>query len=233
MKRKHLSNWSDDDMIDEDRTMQLYGYTSSELKSGSDKPIVAVCDGCGRYRDSRKRMYRELCVSCAQKKRCENPEEIKAMSERQIKYMANPDARLKMSQSTKKRYSDPLERAKTSGENNYNWRGGRSFGKYCPKFNNTTKQYIRDKYNNCDYISGIPAHVCNSTRSLDVHHIDYNKQQGCDDHEWILIPLSKKNHSMTNFNRPFWNRLFTYSLQYDETYYDDEPVDIWRILCPT
>lgn len=36
-------------MIDEDRTMQLYGYTSDELSHGSHKPIVRVCDECGTY----------------------------------------------------------------------------------------------------------------------------------------------------------------------------------------
>lgn len=101
------------------------------------------------------------------------------------------------------------------------WTGFISFNKYCPKFNEKLKQQVRDKYNNCDYMSGLPATICNPHRKLDVHHVDYNKQQGCDDHEWRLIPLSRKNHAKTNRNRSFWNCLFTYALQYDETYYED------------
>jgi hypothetical protein len=100
------------------------------------------------------------------------------------------------------------------GADHYMWMGGVSFGEYCPKFNNTIKRYIREKYNNCDFISGLPDTICNNGRKLDVHHVDYNKQQGCDDHEWQLIPLSVSNHGKANHNRPFWNRLFTYALQY-------------------
>jgi len=65
-------------MIDEDRTMQLFGYTSSELSPKSSKKIVAVCEGCGKHRVLIKFAYKELCSSCRAKKRCElpQPEEI-------------------------------------------------------------------------------------------------------------------------------------------------------------
>lgn len=52
-------------MIDEDRTMQLYEYTSNELSSGSHKPVVAVCEECGRYHISEMRRLKDLCHSCA------------------------------------------------------------------------------------------------------------------------------------------------------------------------
>ena len=51
-------------MIDEDRTMQLYGYTSDELSSGSHKYVVVVCEDCGRYRIALFRSYNDLCKSC-------------------------------------------------------------------------------------------------------------------------------------------------------------------------
>ena len=54
-------------MIDEDRPMQLFGYTSDELSKKSNKRIIAVCDGCGKYRSVIKFAYRELCGSCVQK----------------------------------------------------------------------------------------------------------------------------------------------------------------------
>lgn len=117
-------------------------------------------------------------------------------------------------------------------ENNTNWKGGISFDPYCIKFNAMMKQKIRDLYDNCDFISGLPAHVCNSYRKLDVHHVDYNKMQGCDDVKWILIPLSRSNNAIVNFNRFFWNRLFTYSLQYDKTYYKktDKEFNLFEVL---
>ena len=105
------------------------------------------------------------------------------------------------------------------GSNHYMWLGGASFGKYCPKFNRHIKQHIREKYNNCDFMSGLPDTICNNGRNLDVHHVDYNKMQGCDEHEWRLVPLSVSNHCKTNHNRLFWDRLFTYALQYWDEYY--------------
>ena len=105
------------------------------------------------------------------------------------------------------------------GSDHYMWNGGTSFGPYCPKFNSAIKQNIRNKYNNCDFMSGLPDVICNHGRKLDVHHVDYNKRQGCDGHEWRLIPLSVSNHSKTKHRRPFWNRLFTYALQYWDEYY--------------
>lgn len=54
-------------MIDEDRTMQLFGYTSGELSPKSARRIIAVCEGCGKYRSVIKFAYRDLCRSCVQK----------------------------------------------------------------------------------------------------------------------------------------------------------------------
>ena len=71
-------------MIDEDRTMQLFGYTSdkpywNEKEGGficdpKNRKIVAVCDGCGRYRIVAKYTYKDLCASCKQLERKKLPE---------------------------------------------------------------------------------------------------------------------------------------------------------------
>ena len=117
------------------------------------------------------------------------------------------------------------------GENGANWQGGISFEPYCSKFTEQLKQQIRDFYNNCDYFSGLPVGVCNiingKVNKLSIHHVDYNKMQGCDVHKWGLIPLSHKNHVKTNGNRSFWERLICYALEYDKTYYTDEIKDIF------
>ncbi len=89
-----------------------------------------------------------------------------------------------------------------SGENNPNWNGGTSFGKYCPKFNNEKKEEIRNKYKRCCILCNKPESQ-NLTKSgkhwkLHVHHIDYNKLQGCEDHEWRLVPLCLSCHMKTN-----------------------------------
>ncbi len=52
-------------MIDEARTLELFGYTSDELSKGSHKKIVAVCDECGHHRTVENRQCRDLCNQCS------------------------------------------------------------------------------------------------------------------------------------------------------------------------
>ena len=102
-----------------------------------------------------------------------------------------------------------------SGDKNPNWRGGLSFEKY-PKDFNLIKPIILEIYDNRDYISGLPRIICNPYRALSIHHINYDKMNNNVDN---LIPLSDKNHIMTNYKRNFWERLFKYSLGYEKEYY--------------
>lgn len=90
------------------------------------------------------------------------------------------------------------------GKNNPNWQGGISYEPYCPAFNETVKEYIRDKYMNMCFL-------CSKTekengRKLAVHHIDYNKEQGCNQHEWRLVPLCISCNVKANTNRDMWER---------------------------
>ena len=94
-------------------------------------------------------------------------------------------------------------------EDNPNWRGGSSFGKYCPKFNRMLKEQIRDKF-------GRMCFICAKTenengKKLDIHHADYNKNSICNGKIWPLIPLCVHHHRQTNGNRHYWfNRLINY-----------------------
>ncbi len=51
-------------MIDEARTLEIFGYVSSDLTKHAHKKVVFVCEQCGRYRVGRKQDHRELCKSC-------------------------------------------------------------------------------------------------------------------------------------------------------------------------
>ena len=89
------------------------------------------------------------------------------------------------------------------GEKHPNWRGGVSFEPYCHKFTEKIKEEVRDKF-------GRVCLLCNKREKengvkLSVHHCDYNKKQGCDEHEWELVPLCRSCHSKTNFNREYWS----------------------------
>lgn len=55
-------------MILEQETFDEYGYYPHELAPQSHKPILAICDDCGKPRATSKHNYRLLCPSCSTRK---------------------------------------------------------------------------------------------------------------------------------------------------------------------
>lgn len=53
-------------MIDEEKTFEIFGYTSDELTHGSGKRVIVICDNCGKERRVMFKQYRNLCISCCQ-----------------------------------------------------------------------------------------------------------------------------------------------------------------------
>jgi len=90
-----------------------------------------------------------------------------------------------------------------SREKNPNWRGGISFEPYHLGWTKTFKEQIRfrDEYK-CQ-VCGKPE--VENIRKLDVHHIDYIKQNIS---PLNLISLCKTCHSKTKFNRNYWIEFF-------------------------
>ena len=96
-------------------------------------------------------------------------------------------------------------RGKYVGEDSSNWKGGVSFEPYCPKFNNRLKEHIRLKYGRKCFLCGCPE----NGRKLAIHHVDYDKTQGCNGNEFRLIPLCCSCHGKTNIkNRDYYTSLF-------------------------
>jgi hypothetical protein len=88
------------------------------------------------------------------------------------------------------------------GENAPNWKGGKSFEPYCPKFNKELKEKVREAF-------GRKCLVCGKTefenrRRLAIHHVNYDKEQGCRGKSWLLVPLCSNCHTKTNNDRVFW-----------------------------
>jgi hypothetical protein len=82
------------------------------------------------------------------------------------------------------------------------WRGGLSDRKYCWKFNERTKEVIREKFNRECYLCSKSEH--DNGQKLSVHHCDYNKSAGCRGMMWSLLPLCFADHIRTNYNRWYW-----------------------------
>jgi len=89
------------------------------------------------------------------------------------------------------------------GETHYAWKGGISFEPYCKAFNEQIKEDTRSLF-------GRKCVLCGSTEEkerLHIHHIDYNKVQGCKGRRWSLIPLCRSCHSKTNTHRHYYFNL--------------------------
>jgi len=107
----------------------------------------------------------------------------------------------------KNRISNTLK-GKYCGEENPNWQGGTSFYPYCPKFNEPKKEEVRNKYDRKCFLCNLDEKD-NITKTgkiwrLSVHHIDGDKQQGCNDKPWFLVPLCLKCHGKMIKNMEFY-----------------------------
>lgn len=177
------------------------------------------------------------------KKQWSDPEKRKARTDLLIKRYEDPNERIKTgnamkghgcSEETRKKIGDshrgeknpwygkhlPVEvRQKMSnarkGENHPMWKGGISYGQYCPKFNEEFKERVRAFFGYVCPECGTPQ----TDVKLAVHHVNYHKGMCCDPTvPHLFIPLcaaSKKTkgntscHSLTNWNREYWQEYFT------------------------
>lgn len=105
------------------------------------------------------------------------------------------------------------------GELGPNWRGGITYLPYCYKFNDSLKEYIRNKFNRKCALCG-KLEIENSGKRLAVHHITYGKMDGCNNQKLYLLPLCLSCHSKTNYNRYYW-----FSLLYN--YWIDKYIHFW------
>lgn len=88
---------------------------------------------------------------------------------------------------------------------------------YCPKFNEVCRESNREKYDRQCFICGKPEseNILSSGKhiKLSVHHVDMNKNQGCDGHEWRLVPLCRHHHG-SSAHTPTWMARIQYLLNH-------------------
>ena len=189
-------------MINEEKTFKKFGYYSTNLKPKSHKRVVANCNKCGKERMLTFHQYRDLCVSCSLKGRKHSEETKQKMSGKNNLMYGK-----KHSEETKQKISKA--NSGKFGKKSPNWQGGISMGKYCSKFDNECRENNRNKFYNKCFLCG--KNEIENGRKLSVHHIDYNKNQGCDNISWKLIPLCIKCHSKTSskYLRDYYEELIS------------------------
>jgi hypothetical protein len=84
------------------------------------------------------------------------------------------------------------------GANSYTWKGGISYLPYCFKFNTRRKRAVRIFFG--DYCICCGKHVTENITKRgqyehSVHHVDHDKEQGCNGKPFNLVPLCVKCHT--------------------------------------
>ncbi len=98
-----------------------------------------------------------------------------------------------------------IERGRSVGKNNPNWKGGASFGQYCIKFNENFKERVRAFFDYQCAECGTPQ----NGKKLDVHHVNFNKNSCCDSSSPLFVALCHPCHAKSQFRREFWEQHFT------------------------
>jgi hypothetical protein len=223
-------------IINEERTLQEFGYNSSELSKGSKKLVYRICIGCGKEQVMPYERYNRgsgLCRSCASSRFALSDETLSKMSAANsgennsmygkrgcespaygIHHTEETKHKLSINQSgTNNSYYGKHHSEKTKRKISAHSQGvsmgdwnGYSNYGYALTFNIELKTLVRSSTLDCDFLTGEHKDICNNGRELSVHHIDYDKHNSNIEN---LIPLSCSNHAKTNINRPFWIKLFT------------------------
>lgn len=92
------------------------------------------------------------------------------------------------------------------GSDNNLWRDGASRIPYPKEFNEQLKELVRQRDGNvCQECGKINSELSGRLYKLDIHHIDYNKDNLSLNN---LITLCRHCHNKTNFDREVWTEYF-------------------------
>lgn len=182
----------------------MYGVSPSEesrkKKSLALKGLKRSEEEIKKSADARrgKKRTEETKQKLSETHRKENlsAETIAKMAEAKRGHRASEETRQKMSDSRR-------------GENNPCWRGGISFYPYCEKFDDECRERVRNEFGrkclNCGILESDNVTKTGAHKRLSVHHIYYDKQEGCNGKDMFLAPLCLKCHNKTTTgNREHW-----------------------------
>jgi|WetSurMetagenome_2_1015567.scaffolds.fasta_scaffold104162_2 hypothetical protein len=96
-----------------------------------------------------------------------------------------------------------------SGDKSLKWKGGISFSPYCKRFNERRKRAVRDFFNNLCICTGEPQYH----RALSVHHIDHDKDQGCNGKPFNLVPMCDRHHAKEAYNEEEYKQYINKTLR--------------------
>ncbi len=161
------------------------------------------------HKDKLRKAFTGRFVSEETKRKMSEAQKGKKTSEETKKKLSEHFKGVPLSEETKRKMSkvrmghlvSEETREKFIGEKNPAWNGGTSFLPYSPEWTDDLKQSIKDRDNNeCQN-----PYCKQNTEKLDVHHINYNKQ---DCSQFNLITLCGSCNVRANANRKEWERFY-------------------------
>lgn len=182
-----------ENMINELKTFEIFNYYSIDLSFSSNKKVYVICSNCGHERIVTYKSYNrshKLCKSCS------------------LSGKNNPQYGKTPSDLAKRKTS-----ARLQGIPLTEWKGFITEKIYCLKFNDARKELIRNKYDR-------KCFICNKTEfetgiRLSVHHVDMNKDQGCNNNSWKLIPVCQSCHN--KLHTKFMESCIVYVIELEES----------------
>ena len=188
--------------IDELRTFKDFGYYSIDLSRGSRKQVWVMCNNCKFKRTIMYRAYiktRGRCNSCAHIGL--------QVGKNNAMFNKHPENYPMFGRTGKnhpmygKHHTEESRRRISAGHQHIAYEEWESFARpqqYCIAFDESCRETNREKYGRKCFICGCDeSKNITSTgkqQKLSVHHIDMDKDQGCDGHEWKLIPVCMHCH---------------------------------------
>lgn len=121
------------------------------------------------------------------------------LSKSHADYHPTEETKEQICNTVKKRIDEGKIKPWKPGCEHPNWKGGISKLPYCEKWTEEKREEIRNQYNRKCYICA-KDEKDNITRTvkqwkLSVHHIDEDKEQGCNGKVWKLVPLCLQHHN--------------------------------------
>jgi len=98
-----------------------------------------------------------------------------------------------------------IEKGIAKGQNNPRFNNWSSKGEYCENWTEEVREKVRNKFDRKCYLC-VKEEKDNITKNgkqkkLSVHHIDADKEQGCNGKPWKLIPLCLKCHGKVHMHK--------------------------------
>lgn len=98
-----------------------------------------------------------------------------------------------------------------SGEKASNWQGGKSFERYCAKFNEEFKERVREFFGRKCLLCG--KKESDNKRRHSVHHVTGNKQICCDENTPLFVILCASCHNKVHRNMDMFTAKFIETIE--------------------